>query len=182
MSISGRIIEIFYNTATGSRIRRNIFTPLGALVFITFVTSFVAAAFYSDYLIDFPSVSVYPLNLIAGIPLITAGVLLSGYCIYFFLKSKGTPVPLNPPPKLITTGPYAYIRNPMLTGAFLQLFGFGILCDSFSLTFIFTPLLILINIIELKKIEEPELEKRLGEEYREYKKRVPMFFPKRQKR
>jgi protein-S-isoprenylcysteine O-methyltransferase Ste14 len=32
--------------------------------------------------------------------------------------------------------------------------------------------------IELKAIEEPELEMRLGEAYREYKKRVPMFFPR----
>jgi protein-S-isoprenylcysteine O-methyltransferase Ste14 len=30
---------------------------------------------------------------------------------------------------------------------------------------------------ELKAIEEPELEKRLGKDYVEYKKRVPMFFP-----
>jgi hypothetical protein len=32
------------------------------------------------------------------------------------------------------------------------------------------------NNLELKVIEEPELEMRLGEVYREYKKRVPMFF------
>jgi protein-S-isoprenylcysteine O-methyltransferase Ste14 len=31
--------------------------------------------------------------------------------------------------------------------------------------------------VELKAIEEPELELRLGEVYREYRKRVPMFFP-----
>jgi protein-S-isoprenylcysteine O-methyltransferase Ste14 len=32
--------------------------------------------------------------------------------------------------------------------------------------------------IELKVIEEPELEMRLGDVYREYKKKVPMFFPR----
>jgi protein-S-isoprenylcysteine O-methyltransferase Ste14 len=46
-----------------------------------------------------------------------------------------------------------------------------------SLFFFFTPLFILANIWELKKIEEPELAKRLGKEYIEYKKTVPMFFP-----
>jgi protein-S-isoprenylcysteine O-methyltransferase Ste14 len=65
----------------------------------------------------------------------------------------------------------------MLTGIFLVMFGTGFWIGSISLIFIFTPLFILINIIELKKIEEPELEIRLGKEYIEYKKRTPMFFP-----
>jgi len=32
-------------------------------------------------------------------------------------------------------------------------------------------------VLELKMVEEPELEKRFGKEYLEYKKRVPMFIP-----
>jgi len=46
-----------------------------------------------------------------------------------------------------------------------------------SLLFAFTPLFIYINFWELKSIEEPELEKRLGEDYIKYRKRTPMFFP-----
>jgi protein-S-isoprenylcysteine O-methyltransferase Ste14 len=34
-------------------------------------------------------------------------------------------------------------------------------------------------VIELKYVEEPELERRFGMPYREYKARVPMFVPKR---
>jgi protein-S-isoprenylcysteine O-methyltransferase Ste14 len=94
-----------------------------------------------------------------------------------FFKAKGTPVPFNPPPQLVTTGPYAYTRNPMLTGVFSLLFGFGVLFGSVFLLIVFTPLFIFINFWELKSIEEPELEKRLGEEYIEYRKRTPMFFP-----
>ncbi|NQU86510.1 MAG: isoprenylcysteine carboxylmethyltransferase family protein, partial [Mariniphaga sp.] len=81
------------------------------------------------------------------------------------------------PPKLVCTGPYAYTRNPMLTGIFFLMFGIGFWIGSFSLILIFTPLFILANILELKKIEEPELEKRLGKEYLEYKQRTPMFIP-----
>jgi protein-S-isoprenylcysteine O-methyltransferase Ste14 len=33
-------------------------------------------------------------------------------------------------------------------------------------------------LIEIKYIEEPELEKRLGKDYLEYKKKVPRFIPK----
>jgi protein-S-isoprenylcysteine O-methyltransferase Ste14 len=41
----------------------------------------------------------------------------------------------------------------------------------------FTPIFILINVWELKEIEEPELVKRFGDEYVEYRRRTPMFFP-----
>jgi len=44
------------------------------------------------------------------------------------------------------------------------------------------PFFILFNFLELKTIEEPELENRLGKDYSKYKKRVPMFFPKLKKK
>jgi protein-S-isoprenylcysteine O-methyltransferase Ste14 len=65
----------------------------------------------------------------------------------------------------------------MLTGVFALLFGIGVLLGSTSLLVLFTPLFILINVWELKAIEEPELLKRLGQDYIEYRKRTPMFFP-----
>jgi protein-S-isoprenylcysteine O-methyltransferase Ste14 len=87
-------------------------------------------------------------------------------------------VPFNPPPEVVTTGPYRYARNPMLTGVFLFLFGLGIAVDSLSLVLFFTPLFILTNVWELKEIEEPELVKRFGNEYIEYQLRTPMFIPR----
>ena len=49
----------------------------------------------------------------------------------------------------------------MLTGVFAILFGLGILWNSLFLMFVFTPLFVLMNVLELKLIEEPELEMRL---------------------
>jgi len=37
---------------------------------------------------------------------------------------------------------------------------------------------IIFNVLELKLVEEPELERRFGESYIEYRRRVPMFIPK----
>ena len=95
-----------------------------------------------------------------------------------FHQGERDPVPLNPPSKFVTSGPYKHVRNPMLTSLFILFFGLGILLKSISLTFIFTPFFILFNVLELKLIEEPELEKRFGTQYVEYKKRVPMFIPR----
>jgi len=100
----------------------------------------------------------------------------------YFVKVRGTPVPFSPPPKLVVTGPYRFVRNPMLTGIFVQLFGIAVVLGSLSLAFIFTPLFIVINVWELKRVEEPELTRRLGEVYVEYKEQVPMFFPFRKTR
>jgi protein-S-isoprenylcysteine O-methyltransferase Ste14 len=106
------------------------------------------------------------------------GVFITIWSASHFVKVKGTPVPINPPPIVVKTGPYHYARNPMLTGVFMILFGIGLAINSLSLILFFTPLFILINVWELKHIEEPELIKRLGNEYLEYKNQTPMFLPK----
>jgi len=130
-----------------------------------------------DNALHFPEATYQPWSLIFGICLIMPGLLLMLVSISYFIRVKGTPVPFCPPPKLVTKGPYRFVRNPMLSGLFMQLFGLGITLGSISLMFIFTPLFIALNIWELKNVEEPELVKRLGRDYVEYKKRIPMFFP-----
>ena len=65
----------------------------------------------------------------------------------------------------------------MLTGVFLLLFGIRFAVNSISMVVFFTPLYVLINVWELKNIEEPELVKRLGDEYIEYRRNTPMFIP-----
>jgi protein-S-isoprenylcysteine O-methyltransferase Ste14 len=107
-----------------------------------------------------------------------AGVAVTAWSAFHFLKVKGTPVPFNPPPQVVRTGPYRYARNPMLTGVFLFLFGLGLGLNSASLVFLFTPLFVLINVWELKQIEEPELTRRLGDDYIEYRRQTPMFLPR----
>jgi protein-S-isoprenylcysteine O-methyltransferase Ste14 len=152
-------------------------TPVGALIFGFFLFIFVYAAIQFDNFLKLPGMFTFPLNLYISMPLILLGLFISGLSIVYFLKVKGTPVPVNPPPKLVNTGPYRYIRNPMLSGIFFLMFGIGFLIDNFSLIFIFTPLFMLINAWELKMIEEPELSRRLGKKYDDYKNITPMFIP-----
>ncbi|EKD35963.1 MAG: hypothetical protein ACD_75C01703G0001 [uncultured bacterium] len=66
----------------------------------------------------------------------------------------------------------------MMTGVFLMLAGIGIVFGSVSLTFIGTPVFVLASILEFKHIEEPELEKRFGKAYLEYKERTPIIVPR----
>ena len=66
----------------------------------------------------------------------------------------------------------------MHLGWTIVLIGLAILLQSFTLLVIFIPLFVLAHIIYLKLIEEKELEKKFGQVYLDYKKRVPMWLPK----
>lgn len=170
-------IDFLYKVAIGSKNVRNLLTPVGAIFFASFITLFVILALQLDRLLKLPQLFSRPFNIILSLPVLFVGLSLIGWSVVHFLKVKGTPVPFNPPPKLVSDGPYAHARNPMLSGVFILLFGLGILIRSFSFIFIFIPLFIVLNVWELKAIEEPELAKRLGEEYLEYKHKTPMFIP-----
>ncbi len=171
-------INLLHRAATGTKKTRKLLTPIGVTIFGAFTALFVFAAVLVDRLLKFPRLLPEGARLPVSIPMIAVGLAVTAWSAFHFLKVKGTPVPFNPPPKVVNTGPYRYVRNPMLTGVFLFLFGIGFIVNSASLVFFFTPLYVLINVWELKKIEEPELIKRLGDEYIEYRKQTPMFIPK----
>ena len=178
MNIWDRYADFVYRIATGSRKLKIIITLPIALLFFSLVALFVLASVWVDkrFLFFHFDSSLWSLSL--AILLLVLGWLICAWPAIAFFQSRGTPVPFNPPPKLMTTGLYTYIRNPMLLGLFVFLIGLGVLFGSMSLTFIFTPLFILINVLYLKAIEEKEMEKKFGIKYLEYKKDVPMFIPK----
>ena len=80
--------------------------------------------------------------------------------------------------QLVITGPYAYTRNPMVLGYSMLPLGMGIIFQSFGMSFGFTSIILLINIVIVKLIEEPGMEKRFGETYLVYKKYTPFLIPK----
>ena len=177
MSFRTRWIDLLHRAATGTKKTRTLLTPIGVMIFGAFTALFVSAAIIIDRFLNLPRPLPDGASLLVSIPMIAVGVSVTAWSVLHFLKVKGTPVPFNPPPKVVKTGPYRYVRNPMLTGVFLILFGIGLGVNSVSLVVFFTPLYVLINVWELKKIEEPELMRRLGDEYIEYRRQTPMFIP-----
>jgi protein-S-isoprenylcysteine O-methyltransferase Ste14 len=177
MGIKAKLIELIHKAATSSRKTRNFFTPFGLLFFVFLVFSFIIIALQLDEFLGIADILPKWFSIVFAPLFFLVALILIGWSVLTFLRAKGTPVPLNPPPKLVTTGPYNYVRNPMLTGMFAFLFGIGALLGSASLLVVITPLFILMNFWELKAIEEPELTKRLGQDYVEYRNATPMFFP-----
>jgi len=182
MSIWDRYAEFVYRVATGGRRRRFLATPLLGSFYLGLVVLFVFASFWVDKWLPFLHFDSTWWSLGLSLLLLVPACLIMVWPVMQFFRARGTPVPLNPPKKLITTGLYAYARNPMILGLFLLMFGLGVLFGSLSLILIFTPLFILLNVLYVKAVEEKEMEKKFGEEYLEYKKRVPMFIPRLKKR
>ena len=77
--------------------------------------------------------------------------------------------------RLITTGPYRYTRNPQYLCDSLSILGYMIFTNSW-MVWVIGALAVLLNILA-PFTEEPWLEERFGEAYRQYKTRVPRFIP-----
>jgi len=178
MGIFERIADAIFRMAMGDSKKRWFYTPFAAFLFLCFLSLFFIGAYFTDRWLNLPAVVYLPWNLILGLILLAPGALLIVWTWAQFLMARGTPVPINPPKKLITTGLYAYSRNPMMLGLFLVFFGVGILTGSPSLTFFFSPLCVFIFYVQITGVEEREMELKFGRAYLDYKQRVPRFFPK----
>ena len=178
MSLGDRLAETIYRIATRSGKLKIILTPVGLTFWFGLGVLLVFASLWLDRFLPVRLVIPVPINILLSVTVLVIGATLCLWTIYGFIKARGSPVPLNPPQRLVTTGLYSWVRNPMVLGWCIMLFGVGIVLNSISLIFIFTPLFLLLNILYLKTVEEKEMEKKFGREYLKYRESVPMFIPR----
>jgi protein-S-isoprenylcysteine O-methyltransferase Ste14 len=113
-----------------------------------------------------------------GWPLLVAGALLILAAEATFLKvSRATGATGDPPPRLVTTGPFRHVRNPIYLGAITLLFAVAF-CRS-SPTILLAALAAVPGMAAyVRWFEEPRLERRFGDEYRRYREAVPRWLPR----
>lgn len=97
--------------------------------------------------------------------------------LWQLVKGQGTPVPVVPTKHFLQNGPYRFVRNPMILGFFLYLFGWAFWWNQWGSLIAAIGVEVLLC-LEIKFIEEPELVGRFGDAYRGYKKETPFIFPK----
>ncbi len=103
-------------------------------------------------------------------------VLLFSGTYYLVLRGDGTPIPFDPPKRMVVAGPYAYVRHPMTLGLVMIVFAEAFWFYSASLL-VYAVLLTLLMNLYLIYIEEPKLERRFGDDYRAYRTAVPRWLP-----
>lgn len=108
--------------------------------------------------------------LVAGL-LILIGVALFAAGVRNFSKAD-TPLPTNRPARvLVTTGIHRWTRNPVYLGFLLIYVGIGIATQSAWVLLLALPLALVIHYGVVRR-EEAYLERRFGDTYRDYKRRV----------
>lgn len=114
----------------------------------------------------------------AGFGVLAAGLTLLCSTIWQFAKiGRGTLAPWDPPKRFVAAGVYRYVRNPMISGVLLILLGETILFRSVGLL-VWLAGFFAVNATYIPLVEEPGLERRFGDRYREYKLHVPRWIPR----
>lgn len=115
---------------------------------------------------------------ITGMVLAAAGAFLALWCVLAFaLVGKGTPAPFDPPRRLVITGPYRHVRNPMYLGAALALAGAALFYRSPALLAYAVLFLTAAHVFVLG-YEEPTLARLFGADYQAYRARVRRWLPR----
>ncbi len=111
--------------------------------------------------------------------LLILGSLLASWCNLLFLDiGQGTAHPFTAKTKhLVIAGPYRYVRNPMMWGVGSLLAGSALWLGSVGLWFGLAMLVLFLSLF-VPYYEERDMERRFGEEYREYCQRVPRWLPR----
>jgi protein-S-isoprenylcysteine O-methyltransferase Ste14 len=113
-----------------------------------------------------------------GVVLIIAGLpgLVDSFS-RFALQGLGTPVPIAPPQRLVVTGLYRYVRNPMYVAVIVIILGQALLFADWRLI-LCGALFWLAAHVYVVAYEEPTLRRKFGVQYAAFCANVPRWIPR----
>jgi len=114
---------------------------------------------------------------VAGGLLICTGLIPIVQSFVEFTRASGTPAPMASPPRLVVTGFYRYVRNPIYVGFVAILIGQALLFGSPGLL-VYTALAWCVSAAGVRFYEEPTLARKFGAEYQEYRRAVHAWIPR----
>lgn len=105
----------------------------------------------------------------------TALGLWSAFCMS--VRGRGTPLPSQMPSRLVVSGPYAWLRNPMAVAGIAQGIAVGLILGSWLVVLYALSGAVFWHYL-VRPDEEADLRRRFGEEYVYYQKKVRCWIPK----
>ena len=146
--------------------------------FLFFGIFMVVLPWLANWLLPTPVPLPSWLRLLGGGALFLIGVATWIICLDIFSRrGRGTPFPLDAPRNLVTTGPFAVVRNPIMAAEILVIWAAALYFSSLGI-FLYAVLASVAGHLSVVYIEEPELRERFGERYETYCRRVPRWLPR----
>src|SRR5829696_6944501 len=96
----------------------------------------------------------------------------------FVIEGLGTPAPVAPTEHLVVGGVYRYVRNPMYIAVLAVIAGQALFIGKPAIL-LYAALFWAVVASFVRLYEEPALTQRFGDEYREHKRTVPAWVPRR---
>ena len=159
-----------------------IFKKLGLLTYIMPLTTWLPLAYFiysqRDFLLQFKTGFPMTINII-GIVLSITGTLLhiwTGKLLGFWGLLGLPEISAKVRSGLVTEGAFSVVRHPTYLAHTLMFIGIFLMTEVIAVGIVTLVDFVLVNVIIIP-LEDRELLDRFGEEYKDYKKKVPGFFP-----
>ena len=153
---------------------------LGSILFLTLVLGLVVI--FCPYIFCYwriapPFFGFYPFRIL-GVLMVVAGIVMLLDCyVHFALRGLGTPAPVAPPPKLVVSGPYRYVRNPMYVAIVAAVWGQGLFFGSWQV--MRYGLYLWVGFFAFVVFwEERALSRKFGQRYLDFCAQVPRWIPR----
>ena len=125
-----------------------------------------------DYLLHWSFPSWEP-SFALGLLIVLLGAFLMTWAASEFSSHKTTLMPSEAASTVVMSGPYRYTRNPIYLSMMLVYAGISLMFDSPLALILILPVIVFLN--RQAKREEQYLERVFGDQYAEYRKRVPRW-------
>ncbi|MEK6374490.1 MAG: isoprenylcysteine carboxylmethyltransferase family protein [Acidobacteriota bacterium] len=155
---------------------RRIFAVLRAAIiaplFISLWTYFIPRWFGGRHAFDDPRA--------AGWIVVAIGAAIALPCIWQFAwRGLGTPAPFDPPRRLVVSGPYRYVRNPMYVGMVIVIAGLAIVFPNITRGMLIEAAAFwALAALFVLAFEEPVLRSMFGKDYEDYRAHVRRWIPR----
>lgn len=108
------------------------------------------------------------------------GGVIAAWCVFEFAwRGIGTPAPFDPPRRLVVSGLYRWVRNPMYVGLGVVLLGEAATFPRLTITMlVMMAVLWCATSLFITGFEEPVLREKFGEDYIEYCNHVRRWIPR----
>ena len=118
-----------------------------------------------------------PLRVLGAVLTFGGALVLVSAFVRFVIEGVGTPAPVAPTRHLVVGGLYRYVRNPMYIAVVTAIVGQGLILGQLGLL-LYAVFAGVIMAAFARWFEEPALLERFGEEYAEYRRAVPGWWPR----